>query len=166
MATATGDPQALGQSAIVRAWIMLETGRPDEAAKVVDRIVEHARAAPAIVAGPPAVNAFVAVARGADLAEIVDLLPDTPYARAARLWLDGDPRGAADVYATLEKFETGEAMARLAAARDLAAKGRFDEADHEARRAIDLYRPMRAERYVREAETLLSTAAAATERPG
>ena len=102
VATATGDPQALGQSAIVRAQIMLDTGRPDEAAKVVDRIVEHARAAPAIVAGPPAVHAFVAVARGADLAEIVDLLPDTPYARAARLWLDGDLRGAANVYATLE----------------------------------------------------------------
>ena len=89
--------------------MMLETGRPEEAATAVDRIVEHARAAPAIVYGTPAVHGFVAAGRGAELA--ATRRPgsaDAPYARAARLWLDGDPRGAAVVYATLEVIALGE----------------------------------------------------------
>ena len=75
-------------------------------------------------------------------------------------------RGAAEVYAALELTPLAEARARLDAGRDLAAAGRHAEADVELRRAIELYRPLRAERYLAEAEALLSSTTEATAQPG
>ena len=86
-------------------------------------------------------------------------------ARACRLWAMGEIRGAAEVFAAHERNPMGEAFARLAAGRQFASEGRHAEADVELLRAIELYRPLGARRYLDEAEALLS-AAAATAQPG
>lgn len=104
--------------------------------------------------------------RGHEALEVLPAMPDVPWADAARLWASGDARGAADVYAALELASNAEALARLDAGRDLAAAGRHAEADVELRRAIELYLPMGATRYLAEAESLLSSSTEATAQPG
>ncbi len=165
-AAAIDDVMVPGQSAIVRARLLVDTGRTAEAAEVADRFFEHARTTPRLAHGPPVVDVLVELGRGPELAELLEPLPDSPFKRAAELWIDGDPRGAADLYRELELLPAGEGLARLAAGRALAAAGRLDEADIELRRAIELFRPMRARRYVEQAEALLSTSAEATGQRG
>ncbi len=159
------DHGVLGAEAGQRALILLETGRRDEADATADTAVAMAARDPSVV-NPPLLEVLHRLGRLPDVVDVVAAMPDGPFARAAQLWLSGDVRGAADVYASLELLPTAEALARLAAGRDLAADGRHAEADVELRRAIELYRPVGARRYLDEAEALLSTAGEATAQPG
>lgn len=160
------DPYFLAVHAGTRADLVLELGRRDEAVALADRAVELSRFQQLEVFAPPVMRVLHALGRGQDLLELAERMGDIPYAEAARLWGIGDVRGAADVYASLELMPVAEAVARLAAGRDLVAAGRQDEADVELLRAIELYRPVGAVRYVAEAEALLSSAADATAQPG
>ncbi|HWL33391.1 MAG TPA: AAA family ATPase [Gaiellaceae bacterium] len=159
------DRHGRGVNAGLRAQIFLETGCRAEAIADAESALEIARREPFVV-NPPLLHVFHRLGRGRDLLEIVQALPDTLNARGARLWASGDARAAADVYAALELLPTAEALARLAAGRDLAAADRHGEADVELLRAIELYRPVRARRYVAQAEALLSSQGAATAQPG
>ena len=159
------DHLALGVDAAFRAATLLETGRQAEAIAAVETALEMARREPLVV-NPPLLHALHRLGRGRELLDVVEAMPDTPWARAARLWASGDARGAADVYAALELLPTAEALARLAAGRDFAAAGRQAEADVELQRAIEFYRRVRASRYLAEAEALLSSAAETTAQPG
>ena len=145
--------------------MLLETGRRSEANEVVDAAVAMAAHHPVVV-NPPLLDVLHRLGRVDEVAEAVGAMPDGPYARAARLWVSGDVRGAADVYASLELLPNAEAIARLAAGRGLAAGGRHVEADVELRRAIEFYAAVGARRYVGEAEALLSSAAEATAQRG
>jgi len=148
-----------------RATVLLETGRRSEANEVVDAAVAMAAHHPVVV-NPPLLDVLHRLGRVDEVAEAVGAMPDGPYARAARLWVSGDVRGAADVYASLELLPNAEAIARLAAGRGLAAGGRHVEADVELRRAIEFYATVGARRYVDEAEALLSSSAEATAQRG
>ena len=143
----------------------LETGRRAEAIAALETALEMARREPLVV-NPPMLHAVHRLGRRGDLLDVVAAMPDTPWAHAARCWTSGDARGAADVFAALELVPTAEARARLDAGHDFAAAGRQDEADVELRRAIELYRPLRARRYLAKAEALLSSEGAATAQPG
>ncbi len=154
-----------GNQAAGRAHVLLEVGRRSEATVAAEDAIAAARQEPFVVT-PPLLDAMCRLGRGRELLEIVETMPDVPYAAAARLWASGDARGAADVYAALELAQGAEALARLAAGRDLAAAGRHAEADVELLRAIEFYRSVRARHRLAEAEALLSSAAAATAQPG
>ncbi len=155
----------LGFEATFRAAVLDELGRRVEAIEAVETGLELARRE-SLVVNPPLLHMLHVLGRGGELIDIVDAMPSTPWARAARPWTRGDARGAADVFAELELVPVAEGRARLDAGRDLAAVGRHAEADIELRRAIELYRPMGAVRYVAQAEALLSPAAATTAQPG
>ncbi len=158
------DHLSRGLDGAFRASILHEVGRRAEAIEAVKTAVEMARREPLVV-NPPLLHVLHVLGRGGEMIDVVEAMPTTPRARAARLWAHGDPRGAADVYAELELAPVSEARARLDAGRDLAAAGRRAEADVELQRAIELYRPMGAVRYLDQAEALLSPAAA-TAQPG
>jgi hypothetical protein len=70
---------------------------------------------------------------------------------------DGDDVRAGNMLDELG-FVAETARARLRAARGLAASGRYTEAESQLRLALAFYRSVGAERYIREAETLLPAA--------
>jgi hypothetical protein len=94
--------------------------------------------------------------------ELVGALPvreaGIPWGRAASLFVSGDPRGAAEICASMGAVAE-EARARLAAATLLVEQGRRAEADFELQRALAFYRSVGATRYVREGEALLAASA-------
>ena len=75
---------------------------------------------------------------------------------AARLVFSSKFVEAAELYAHMSPED--EAVARLAAAEQLADSGRRAEADAQLQRALAFYRAVGATRVVREAERLLSAA--------
>lgn len=159
------DHNARGTEAAMRAHILLDVGRESDASAAVKTALEMA-VQDAFVVNPPLLHVLHRLGRGREVLEILEAMPETPHARAGRLWASGDARGAADVFAALELLPNAEALARLAAGRGFAAAGRQDEADVELLRAIELYRPVRARRYLAEAEALLSSTAEARAQPG
>ncbi len=82
----------------------------------------------------------------------------TPWVDAASAICSGELRRAADV---LEEtgYPTGEAYARLRAAKQFVEEGRRAEADAELNRALAFYREVGATAYVREGEALLAESA-------
>ena len=100
---------------------------------------------------------LTALGRGQDL---IALMPagEGDWARAARSYVGGDFRGAADACAAMGAL-TEEARDRLRLAEELAAQGRRSEADIELQRALAFYRSVGATRYIREAEALLAASA-------
>lgn len=159
----TGDDFTRGLAKGARALVLLEAGHETEARGFVDGVLVLARLASTLLS-PMILFVVHRVGREAELLELVERLPDTPFTRAANLWIAGDIRGAADTYASMERLPTGEGLARLAAGRRLVAQGRQHEAEIELRRAVALFRPMGAQQYVARAEDLLS--ATATAQPG
>jgi hypothetical protein len=82
--------------------------------------------------------------------------PDHPWHRAMVALVENDFDRAADQFAALGFVDEG--YARLRAGEERLAEGRRGEAEAQLRRAIDLYRPLRATRYVRHGELLLAGA--------
>jgi hypothetical protein len=79
----------------------------------------------------------------------------TRWLEAAVKLATGDAVGAAEAYA---EIGTGAdaALTRLHAADQLVSAGRREEADEQLEPALEFFRAAGAERYVREAEALLS----------
>jgi len=80
----------------------------------------------------------------------------TRRVRAALLLLEGRVVEAADAWALVSPHD--EAVARLEAARQLAAAGRLREADVQLERGLAFFRAVGATKMVRDAEALLSAA--------
>ncbi len=81
---------------------------------------------------------------------------DTRRIRAALLLLEGDVVEAADAWALVSAHD--EAVARIEAARQLAAAGRIGEADVQLERGLAFFRAVGATKIVRDAEGLLAAA--------
>ena len=81
---------------------------------------------------------------------------DTRRVRAALLLLEGRVLEAADAWALVSPHD--EAVARLEAARHLAAAGQSREADLQLERGLAFFRAVGATKIVRDAEGLLSAA--------
>jgi hypothetical protein len=81
---------------------------------------------------------------------------DTRRVRAACPLLEGRVIEAADAWALVSPHD--EAVARLEAARQLAAEGRTREADIQLERGLAFFRAVGATKVVRDAEGLLSAA--------
>jgi hypothetical protein len=84
---------------------------------------------------------------------VLDAALPSPWLDAAKAYVAGDPRRAAEVYAEIGS-RPDEAYARLEAARRLALSGRVVEARAEAETALGFYREVDAAAYQEESERL------------
>jgi class 3 adenylate cyclase/tetratricopeptide (TPR) repeat protein len=140
------------------AWASFVIGEEELACRLVDRTLPFARA---MRHRAPAVDAknTVSVIRarcGQEWLELHRQNAGTLRVRAAVLLLEGRVVEAADAWALVSPHD--EAVARIEAARQLAAAGRMREADVQLERGLAFFRAVGATKMVRDAEGRLSAA--------
>ncbi|HEX6678386.1 MAG TPA: hypothetical protein VF486_25635, partial [Actinomycetes bacterium] len=86
-------------------------------------------------------------------AEVLDGALPSRWLDAAKAFVAGDPRHAAEIYAQIGS-RPDEAYAHLEAARRLSTDGHADEARAEAEAALSFYREVEATAYLEESERL------------
>jgi DNA-binding SARP family transcriptional activator/tetratricopeptide (TPR) repeat protein len=151
LATETGDPQNLNPALAFAARAQLAAGGAEVAGRLVDRLLDGI--------GHQLLKPDLGIDLGVDLVElgrpgdVLDAALPSPWLAAAKAYVAGDPRRAADVYAEIGS-RPDEAYARLEAARRLALSGRGVEARAEAETALGFYREVDAAAYVEESERL------------
>jgi tetratricopeptide (TPR) repeat protein len=152
------DPQFRIPLALELATALLHLDRPDEAATFVDVAVGAIPRTGGMPITADGVTAIASCGRASDLLAIWEeaSLPATPRRNAGTLLLSGHVVEAADAYARIDPEE--EAVARLFAARRLAAEGRRAEAEGQLQRGLAFFRAVGASKIVRDAEQLLSAA--------
>jgi class 3 adenylate cyclase/tetratricopeptide (TPR) repeat protein len=152
------DPQLLFPVLACRARVLVEIGRQEEAAPLIDDLLARWTSNPftfasswLAYAAPP----IVALGRQKDLARAARKAPLQTLWLEAALALADDPLGSATTYARIGSL-AHEAHARLQGAELLAAAGRRDEARAELEPALEFFTRVGATRYVRAAEALLA----------
>jgi tetratricopeptide (TPR) repeat protein len=140
------------------AWASYILGEEELAARLVGRVLPLAmrmrHRAPAVDAKN---TVMVIQARcGQEWLDLHRRHAATRRVRAALLLLEGRVVEAADAWALVSPHD--EAVARLEAARQLAAAGRLREADVQLERGLAFFRAVGATKMVRDAEALLSAA--------
>ena len=140
------------------AWASLVIGEEDVARRLADRVYPLALGIRHRTPGVDAKNSVLVIRTGG--AErwhaIHQRDAKTRRVRAALLLLEGRVVEAADAWALVSPHD--EAVARLEAARQLAAAGRMREADVQLERGLAFFRAVGATKVVRDAEGLLSAA--------
>jgi tetratricopeptide (TPR) repeat protein len=156
-----GDAQLLGPALAGRGAVLIEEGRRDEASALAAELLEMG-VRHIVVSNDVVIVDTAWLMRDLglqdDFASLLEASPPTPWVETASAVCSGDFRRAADV---LEGFgyHTGEAYARLRAAKQLVEEGRRAEADAELNQALAFYREVGATAYVREGEALLAESA-------
>jgi DNA-binding SARP family transcriptional activator len=151
LARESGDPVNLNPALAFAARALLAAGRPDAAAELVYGLLEGI--------GHELLKPDLGVDLGVDLvqlgrpAEVLDGALPSRWLDAARAFVAGDPRHAAEVYAQIGS-RPDEAYARLEAARRLSADGQPVDARAQAEAALRFYRKVGATAYVQESEQL------------
>ena len=157
----SGEAQMLGPSLVGRSAVLLDEGHRDEAVELATealqigvRLVRSANDMPIVEA------AWLMYDLGLqnEFAGLLAATQPTPWVRAGAAICSGDLRGAADILEGIG-YRTGEAYARLRAARQLVQEGRRAEADAELNRSLAFWREVGATRYAREGEALLAASA-------
>ena len=140
------------------AWVSLVIGDEDLVQRLVDRITPLAEAVRHRAPAVDAKNTVLVIRAGAaeTWLALYDRYADTRRICAARLLLESRCVEAADAWARVSPHD--EAVARLEAARQLAAAGRVREADLQLERGLAFFRAVGATKIVRDAEGLLSAA--------
>ncbi len=155
------DPQVLNPALTFEARARLAAGDRAGAIAVADELVAIWRE---LEPQEPheLVNAawvFRDLGRSGELAEAVARKrAQTPWHDAARMIVEGDLAGAADVYAEIGSVPD-EAYARLRAAEELVRAGHRAEADRQLRLAQPLFAQLGATAWAAEAEALLAASA-------
>jgi tetratricopeptide (TPR) repeat protein len=156
LAQNAADPQQRVPWLTGSARLFVEAGHVVEAQRLAPELSEVLRA------GTMSRWALVELALVADeldcadeLAAVVDGGPQTKWARATSALLRGDFVPSAEILHEIGDLEL-ESTARLCAGECLAADGRAAEADEQLRRSLAFWRSVRATRYVRRCEALLS----------
>jgi class 3 adenylate cyclase/tetratricopeptide (TPR) repeat protein len=156
------DPQAVYPTLAVCAHIFCESDRPDRAAELAEEYLAGLRGPGVgfgLIASHQLAWTLVALGRGEELLDALSSVEEElPWSRAASLYAGGDPRGAAEVCASMGAV-TEEAYDRLVLATALVQEGRRAEADVELQRALAFYHSVGASRYVRRGEALLAASA-------
>ena len=151
LARESGDPQNLNPALAFTARAQLAAGRPDRAAELIDGLLDGI--------GHELLKPDLGIDLGIDLVEldrsvaVLDGALPSRWLDAAKAFVAGDPRQAAEVYAQIGS-RPDEAYAHLEAARRLSAAGRATEARAEAEAALRFYREVGATAYVEEGERL------------
>jgi class 3 adenylate cyclase/tetratricopeptide (TPR) repeat protein len=157
------DPQALHPTLGEYARLLLLAGRPVDAERFADEVLELAAAEKdQLVRSQWIVPvAFVLAESGRPdeaLAEADKTPLATPWADAARAVAQGDLPEAADVMAQIGA-RSDEAYARLLGAERLMAEGREQDAQVQLSRALAFHRAVGATAYLRQGEALLASTA-------
>jgi class 3 adenylate cyclase/tetratricopeptide (TPR) repeat protein len=158
MAAAIGDPQAAGPVLCARAVALVELGRPEEAAELVDDVLrlgdEEGRAV-----------YFRFLVHMAWVLRDLGRADEFPPPGRGKAWHDmgaaiarGELEAAAETFGKIG-LRTEEAYARLRAAEALARDGRANDAQAQLRRAQAFYASVGAKTYLRRAEALLPASA-------
>jgi DNA-binding SARP family transcriptional activator len=148
----SGDRQNLDPALVFGARALLDAGRPDAAAELVDELV------PALSGGPlePDLGVdlgVVLVATGRDASALDGVPVPSRWLDAARAFVAGDASRAADLYAAIGS-RPDEAYARLVAARQLVQAGRTDQLRRELDAAVAFYEEVGATAHLEEAGRL------------
>jgi len=159
LAREAADPQGLNPTRAFNARVLLATGRREAAAGLADELLTGL--------GGSVLGADLGVDLGVVLAELghpVAVLdgrgiPPSPWLEAARAFVADQPQRAAELYAAIGS-RPDEAYARLEAARRALELGRPHDAGTNATAAAAFYRTVGASTLLREAELLVSSAAA------
>jgi class 3 adenylate cyclase len=140
------------------AWASHVIGEEEIARRLVDQVYPVALDIRQRAPGVDAKNT-VLIIRAGDAEKwhaLHERHADTRRVRAALLLLEGRVIEAADAWALVSPHD--EAVARIEAARQLAAAGRMSEADVQLERGLAFFRAVGATKFVRDAEGLLSAA--------
>jgi len=158
LAGESADPQILFPALAARARVLFESGAAEEAERVVADLLAAWSASPSTFASTwlaYVVPVAAAVGRGEELGRLLESLRlRTLWLEAALALLNGNSEEAARVYARMGSLPD-EAYARLLTGVTLAEAGRRPEADEQLRLALEFFRSVGAERYIREGEALL-----------
>jgi class 3 adenylate cyclase/tetratricopeptide (TPR) repeat protein len=155
------DPQSLYPTMGACAYILRESGHERRAGELVDEFLTGLRVRNDLTSAIDCLHVFAwtisALGRGS---ELVSALPerDSPWARAAALFVAGDLEQSADVCARMGAV-TEEARDRLWHAERVTQQNRRAEADVELKRALAFYRSVGATRYIRMGEQLRAESA-------
>jgi class 3 adenylate cyclase len=151
------DAQAVGPGLLVRAQVLVGTGRQREAdGLLVELLRDHDLGDPWQHRLP---LLLTELGRGDEyLAAHDDEYPTTPWLDAGRSVASGDLSRAAAIYAEIGA-QAAEAHARLLLAEALLTEGRRAEADSELAGALTYFRSVKATAYTRRGEALLAATA-------
>jgi tetratricopeptide (TPR) repeat protein len=152
LARESGDRQDLDPALAFGARTLLTANRTTEAAQLIDELLGNLGGRPL----KPDLGVDLAVdllALGHDAKALDSVLPSR-WLEAARAFVAGQSRQAADIYASIGS-RPDEAYARLEAARQLLAAGHALEANTELAIALAFYREVRATTHLEEAKRLL-----------
>ncbi|MDQ2910244.1 MAG: hypothetical protein M3R39_04410, partial [Actinomycetota bacterium] len=161
LARRSSDGQLVAPALVYRAFALIDEGRHDDAATLAAEGLEFGELLPRVLTDAPIVWAgwvMYDLSLSDGYAALLESTLKTPWVLAALEITRGDFRGAADVLEEMG-YRTGEAYARLRAAKQLVEAGRRAEADEQLHRALAFYREVGATRYVREGEALLAASA-------
>jgi tetratricopeptide (TPR) repeat protein len=154
LARESGDRLNLDPALAFTARILLAAGPVAEAARLVDDLLESL---PGKMLMPElGVDLAVDLVELGRPAEALDEVLPSRWLDAARAFVAGDPRRAADIYAAIGS-RPDEAYAHLEAARQLIVVGHAVEANTELAIAFAFYREAGASAHLAEAKQLLST---------
>jgi hypothetical protein len=149
----TGEPATLCQSLALRARVLVEAGRTDEAGASVDEVLE-------LFESPSVLGSFWTADLAAALRELgrggelpASSSSATEWLVAARLVASGRSADAADRYAAMGA-RPEEAWARLQASTELASAGMRAEAEKQFGHARAFYRAVGGDAYVRAGVSL------------
>ena len=161
LARVSADAQVLAPALIVAGSVFFEAGRRNEAATLAREALEMGIR---LVIVSNSINVVDAawlmrdVGLQADYEALLAESLATPWVEAAAAICSGEFGRAADVLGDIG-CRSGEAYARLRAAKQLVEVGSRAEADAELTRALVFYREVGAKGYVREGEALLAASA-------
>ena len=153
------DPQILFPALATRAFALDQLGRLDRADGLVEELMRRWRESPAT---PGSSWLAIAAAAAIDCRREADLVEAGATAHVQTKWLEaattfatGDAAGAARLYAEIGS-QPDEAYARMRAAAALLSAGHHAEGTGELGLAIGFFRRVRADAYLRAAESLLA----------
>jgi class 3 adenylate cyclase/tetratricopeptide (TPR) repeat protein len=161
LARRSGDAQVLAPALLGTGSVLLEEGRRDEASTLAAEALELGPRLVALANDVVIVDAawlMRDLGLQRDFASLLEASLATPWVEAASAICSGELQRAADVLGEIG-YRTGEADARLRAAKQLVEEGRRAEADAELSLALAFYREVGATAYVREGEALLAASA-------
>jgi tetratricopeptide (TPR) repeat protein len=143
---------------LLAGWVSLVLGEEELARRLVERVYPMVVAIPHGAPGVDASNTVLVIRAGFGerWRRLHERHAKTRRVRAAELLLQGRVVEAADAWALVSPHD--EAVARIEAARQLAAAGHMREADVQLERGLAFFRAVGATKIVRDAEGLLSAA--------
>ncbi len=151
-----GDPQALDPALVFGARVMLASGRPDEAEKLIKEFLDGLDGR--LLKPHVGIDLGITMAAlGIPFAALDAVTLPSPWLDAVREFVSGNLRQAAEVYAKIGS-RPDEAEARLEAARQLLAADREAEGEAELAAARSFYQEVGATAYLEEAEHIFASA--------